>query len=28
MHEGRLGLRQDNFFGDLYIEDHAGDAVL
>ena len=25
MHEGRLGIRQENFFGDLYIEGNAGD---
>ncbi len=28
MHEGRLGLRQENFFGELYIEGHAGDPAL
>jgi segregation and condensation protein A len=28
MHEGRLGLRQECFFGSLYIESHAGDPVV
>jgi segregation and condensation protein A len=27
MHEGRIGIRQESFFGDLYIESHPGDSA-
>lgn len=27
MHEGRIGIRQESFFGDLFIEGHAGDPA-
>lgn len=27
MHEGRIGLRQENFFGELFIESHMGDPA-
>lgn len=27
MHEGRLGLRQETFFEDVYIESHAGNPI-
>ncbi len=28
MHEGKLGLRQEHFFGDLYIENHGSDGAV
>lgn len=27
MHDGKIGLRQESFFGELYIESHAGDPA-